>query len=118
MKKILLLIFTAVTLGASAQSLVTSNATLVVNGSLADWVLVANVTVTNQSNNALDVLCQRTSNILAPGQTSSFCWGTQCYGDSTNISTTPANIAAGGYSNSFIGDLHVNSSLGTSYVTY
>lgn len=117
MKKILLSLFTVATfMSANSQSL--SNSALVIAPSVFDpTLLIATLTVSNNTGSSLNVMCARTTNNVASGHSSSFCWD-QCYGAQTNVSDNPLPIAANGNSNAFVGDLHTGGSAGTSDVTY
>ena len=117
MKKILLTLFTLASfVSVNSQSL--TNSSLVIAPSIFDpTLLVATLTVTNNTTSDVSVMCSRTANNLASGHSSSFCWD-QCYGAQTNLSDDPLPIVANGTSTAFVGDLHTGGLAGTSDVTY
>jgi hypothetical protein len=117
MKKTLLTIIAIASFTlANAQSL--SHSGLLITPSVFDpTTLVANLTVTNNTNGPLNVMCQRTVENLTSGHHSSFCWD-QCYPDFVSISDFPITIAANGSSTAFVGDLLTAGIAGMSDVTY
>jgi hypothetical protein len=128
MKKLLLLLLTAVSsITLYAQSL--SNSNLTINPSpFSNTVLVANLSVTNNTSSDKNIICERTVNNLAvnpayptehdSGHLSSFCWD-QCYPEWISVSSFPITITANSTDDThFIGDLETHGIVGTSNVTY
>lgn len=128
MKKIipgLILLFSSV--GLHAQSLSNSNS-YIAPSAISNTLLVGFVDVTNNTNNDLNVMCQRTYNNLAvnplyptvhdSGHLSNFCWDL-CYPEWVDISGGPVTIPANTTnSGAFWSDLETHGVAGTSTVTY
>lgn len=128
MKKIILsVVALSWSVVAIAQSLSSSN--LSINTSVfSQTVLVANLSVTNNTSSDKNVICERVYNNLAvnpmyptehdSGHLSNFCWD-QCYPEWISISSYPVTIAANSTDDThFIGDLETHGIVGTSVVTY
>ena len=107
MKKISLLILiitqttflSAQSLTVTGNSLANLNFATVLNGPLdsLDPCLPthASLTIKNISNKDHDVLCEKNVLVSTPGMEDHFCWGGNCYGSSTIISTSTTNIPSG-----------------------
>jgi len=65
--------------------------------------LSGGATVKNVSGSSKTVKCRRTIIHQDAGNISYFCWGPQCYNDSTYVSPNPVAIAGGDSAYSFIG---------------
>jgi len=92
-------IVTGQSLTVTGDALVNLNFATVLNGPVdsLDPCLptVAHLTIKNVSNKDHDVLCEKNVLILAPGTDDHFCWGGNCYGSSTIVSTATTNIPSG-----------------------
>jgi len=118
MKKItLILSFALATTFSYAQSLSANGATTPLSGD-ETTLLEGLVTIHNSSVNPITVLVERTTNNLATGHTSNFCWGITCYGDNTSLASDPETIAANSDNNSFHGWLNPHGNFGHSTVCY
>jgi hypothetical protein len=65
-----------------------------------------------------DVYVRRIINYEVPGTMNSFCFGVNCYGPTTNVSTYPAVLAPGVIDKSFYGDYYPDAHTGTTSITY
>jgi len=95
MKKLLLLIL-IITQGLylNAQSLTVTGSNSVLT---ADPCLTthSNLTIKNVSNKEQDVLCEKNVISEPAGMSNYFCWGGNCYGSSTIISTSLLTLQSG-----------------------
>ena len=116
MKKIIL--FSLLLLGgysiSQAQSFTATNYTSVVAHPNPFQVLQVTATINNISSSSKLVMVERTVNILSPGHSSYFCWGIECYPETTSISNPSSSptITAGGTENSFYFDLDPSGTVG------
>ena len=81
------------------------------------YFVEGHATITNVSGSTKDVYVQRTVNNIFAGHTSYFCW-VQCY--TAQVSTSPdfIQLAPGGTTDVFRGDLETNLIPGVSVVSY
>ena len=102
-----------------SQSLTLSGATTPITGD-GTAPIEGTVTITNTSAGSINLMAQRTSNLLGTGHTSNFCWGFACYSDTTN--TCPAGDAvllpAGADTSVMHAWVNPHGNLGHSTVTY
>lgn len=124
-KNVLVLLFLAFGFQAFSQNLTLSYAggqlpngsSFMVNGD-QNFFMAAYVFVTNQSNNAMDVLVKKTEISLIQGTSNYFCWA-QCYGPNTYISPEALTINAGETNNvNFSGDYDPMGHVGVSTIMY
>jgi len=108
-----ILILTVFSFVSKAQ-IVSSATTPTVSGDTST-TLVSTVTIYNTSASTIVVRVQRTSNILASGHDTYFCWGITCYPPPTNLSQ--AFTLAPGDSSHLICDAEPHGTLGTDQVT-
>jgi hypothetical protein len=99
---------------AIAQSFTASNYTANIVHPNPFQIVSVPATINNISSSTKEVMVERTINILAPGHTSYFCWGIECYSDTTSMSNplSAPNITAGGSENSFYFDLDPHGAAG------
>jgi hypothetical protein len=126
MKKFLLLFIVSIfSSGLFAQSLSLSNengpispgGTVMVVGDPMDEVISAQLDVTNNSSQSIDVkVFRRIVNVL-PNTSNYFCWGV-CFEPPIDTSLTQLAIAPGETSSQFFGDLRPMEQIGSSYITY
>jgi Secretion system C-terminal sorting domain len=74
-------------------------------------------TIHNGAGSALDVMVERTVNILAPGHTGYFCWDV-CYGTSVNMSTGFLTVQPNADNSSFYCDIDPHGAAGLDTVCY
>tara|TARA_B100001142_G_scaffold93879_1_gene95529 strand:- start:353 stop:1042 length:690 start_codon:yes stop_codon:yes gene_type:complete len=84
---ITLIILSTYSLCLTAQSLVVTGVTTANASDPCFQASTAPITVKNVSSNTLDVLCEKIIIDTAAGTSNNFCWGANCYGASTYIST-------------------------------
>ena len=119
MKKLLLLIL-IITQGLylNAQSLTVtgSNSVLAADPCLTTH---SNLTVKNVSSNTYDVVCEKNVISEPAGMSNYFCWGGNCYGSSTIISTSLLTLQSGQADNhSFGGYFDAYCDLGQATIEY
>jgi hypothetical protein len=119
MKKIytLILICSLFSAKMHAQSFSLQNINNYMQGDASVFQYEATVDVVNNSSSSKDVVMFRKINNLASGHTSLFCWGINCYGETTDTATYLETMPAGGVS---LGreDLRTYFFQGNSTVTY
>jgi len=100
MKKIyaILIIISLFVVKANAQSFSLQNINNHVLGDASVFQYELTAEVVNNSSSTKDVMMLRAINNLAPGHTSLFCWGANCYGESVDLSPNPETIGPGGFS--------------------
>ena len=100
MKKIytLTLICSLLTARIFAQSFSLQNINNYMQGDASVFQYEATVDVVNNSSSTKDVVMFRKINNLAPGHASLFCWGVNCYGESTDTATYLETMPPGGVS--------------------
>lgn len=81
---------------------------------IAGHIWIKNTTSTTMN----DVYVRRIINYEVPGTMNSFCFGVNCYGPMTNVSTIPTVIGAGVLDKSFYGDYYPDAHMGTTSITY
>ena len=100
MKKIILL--TAITfqvLFLNAQSLIITGDNVVYGDPAIE--IISHLTLTNNSAQSLDVICEKNVISQPQGADNYFCWGGSCYSSSTIISPDFTTIDAGQFSTEF-----------------
>jgi len=126
MKKIIfLLFFFAVSFTIFSQSLVLtdtlgnkiSNASIVLQNTDADNLLVAHINVTNASGNDISVKVKKYQLDVIEGSSDVFCWF-ECYGPMVFVSPDPISITPGETITQFTGDYNYSGHLGTSKIGY
>jgi hypothetical protein len=124
-KNLLVLLFVAFGFQAFNQNLTLSNAggplpngsSFMVNGD-QNFFMAAYVFVTNNSNNAKDVMVKKTEIFLIQGTSNYFCWA-QCYGPNTYISPEALTINAGETNDvNFSGDYDPMGHVGVTTIMY
>lgn len=119
MKKIyfVLFIMAAFTVKVNAQSFSLANIDNISLSAAGFVPIELTADIVNISGSQKDVIMFRMINNLAPGHSSYFCWGINCYGSGTDTSAYIESIPSGG--SSFArADLNPNGIAGYSEVTY
>jgi hypothetical protein len=121
MKKFYITLFIILSFAAkiSAQSSTFSfqNINNVLQGNAGFIPIEGSVEVVNISGSTKDVKMFRKINNLAPGQLSSFCWGINCYGPTTDTSTYIVSLSPSNWDTARC-DLNPWGNAGYSEVTY
>lgn len=127
MKKIILL-FTISLLGivtAFGQSLsLSTDDGDIPNGAIlnfsggAEEALVAEVYITNDSDESKDVLIKKVYIDTVPGSENMFCWAGSCYGPDVFVSPNFATIPSGGTNTEFDGDYNPLNTEGITTIMY
>ena len=92
----------------------------VLNGDIYQVVGTDTIAVVNSSGNVIKTRCQRNVISSVAGSENSFCWGSGCYGATTNVSplNSSPDIAGGTTDNSFVGDYKPKNNAGATTVKY
>jgi hypothetical protein len=93
---------------------ITITATSPTTDVIAGHIWIKNTTSTTMNN----VYVRRIINFEVPGTMNSFCFGVNCYGPSTSVSTIPTVLTAGVIDKSFYGDYYPDGHGGTTSITY
>ena len=118
MKKLLLISFVFLqSTFLFSQSLVVSGDSIIY-GDPTDFQLESHLLVENLTSDSIQVICEKI--IISQNQTgtNNFCWGGQCYGESTFISTQMETIQVGGTSTTFSGYYQPWSTPGIAKIEY
>jgi hypothetical protein len=128
MKKWILLLFVAsffTRFDLNAQNLtVTHDGNPVLNGSTIDLsghidsTLIVEARVYNTGGAAVEVKLRKEEISAVSGSMNTFCFAGNCYGGSTTVSLTSANIPAGGFDSTFSADYYPLSNSGTTIIRY
>jgi hypothetical protein len=119
MKKIYFIVFiiAAFNIKVNAQSFSLANIDNLILTTAGFIPLELTADLVNNSGSQKDVKMFRKINNLAPGHSSNFCWGINCYGSGTDTSTYIESMPAAG-SSLARADLNPNGIAGYSEVTY
>ena len=100
-----------------AQSLVVTGLSAIPTSD-PNFETISYLTVKNVSNQSLNIICTKEIISSFQGAEDYFCWGGQCFGIGTFISTTTTNIQGGQASTEFSGHFSAYGLLGIGVVEY